>query len=453
MDSDGSHIFVPMTIILAVLLCVRMLLAFGMAACTKINDGKVKSFENEKGCRGVLFKLMRSPSRLINSFYAHKLLSDVLISAACCFAFVLPVISRAAKDCSAESAVKTAALLAGGLYVGAVIVGAVFDRLPEKLMKGERADSFAVFIAPAMRMMCVFMTPFTVPAEAAAGAAAAVLGLDTEGSDETVTEEEILLMVDAGNETGSIESSEREMINNVFEFHEMTVSEVMTHRTDMVAVSIDAEISEVVITAINSGFSRIPVYSGSVDHIEGILYVKDLLCLISTQSAEGITVKSFLRDVEFVPESCSCDELFRTLTAGRLQLAVVVDEYGGTAGLVTMEDLVEAIFGNIQDEYDNETEDMSRISDNVYTVSGTANAADIMEKLGCPLPEDSEYDTMGGFVTDLLGSIPEDGETPSAEYENITFTVLVAEDMRIVRLKAVINDDKQTEKENQQNDE
>ena len=136
-----------------------------------------------------------------------------------------------------------------------------------------------------------------------------------------------------------------------------------------------------------------------------------------------------------------CGDLFKKLTARKLQLAVAVDEYGGTAGLVTMEDLVEAIVGNIHDEYDNEAEELTKISDDTYTLSGTADAADIMEALDCPLPEDSEYDTMSGFITDLLGRIPEDGETPSVDYKNITFTVLLAEDMRIVRIKAVINKD------------
>ena len=240
------------------------------------------------------------------------------------------------------------------------------------------------------------------------------------------------------------------MINNVFEFHELSVSDVMTHRTDIVAVDIDAEISEAVYTAINSGFSRIPVYRDNIDHIEGVIYVKDLLCLIGTHSSESMTLKSFLRDAAFVPESCMCGELFKRFTAKKLQMAVAVDEYGGTAGLVTMEDLVESIVGNIQDEYDNEAEEITKISDNTYTISGTADAADVMETLGAPLPEDSEYDTMSGFITDLLGRIPEDGETPSVIYKNITFTVLLAEDMRIVRIKAVINKE---EKEIEKNDE
>jgi len=217
-----------------------------------------------------------------------------------------------------------------------------------------------------------------------------------------------------------------------------------------VAVSADAEISDVVYAAINSGFSRIPVYKESIDHIEGMIYVKDLLCLIGTESSECVSASRFLRDAEFVPESCMCDDLFRMFTEKKQQIAVVVDEYGGTAGIVTMEDLVESIVGSIQDEYDNETEDISKISDDTYTIKGNADPSDIMELLGEPLSEDCPYDTMSGFITDLLGRIPDDDENPSVDYKSITFTVLLTEDMRIVRIKAVIK--KENEKELPENE-
>ncbi len=278
-------------------------------------------------------------------------------------------------------------------------------------------------------------------------------GLSSYIADETanpaVTEETVLQLVDEGNESGGIEESEREMISNVFEFHEMPVEDVMTHRTDVVGVSVDAPISELVYTAINSGFSRIPVYRDSIDHIEGVIYVKDLLCLIGT-APNDTTVRTFMHDVEYIPHSCVCDEAFSLFTEKRIQFAVVVDEYGGTAGIVTMEDLVESIFGSIKDEYDDGEEDeISAISDGVWLIKGSADAEEAMEILGCPLPEDTDFETMGGFVTELLGGIPDDGETPSADYKDITFTVLVAEDMHIERIKAVrhseINDEDKTE--------
>ncbi|MBQ4362395.1 MAG: HlyC/CorC family transporter [Oscillospiraceae bacterium] len=268
----------------------------------------------------------------------------------------------------------------------------------------------------------------------------AVLIRTVSGDNEKdpVTEEEIMQMVDAGNESGGIEESEREMINNVFEFHDTPVSNVMTHRTDVVAVSMDEDISKIAYTAINSGFSRIPVYNETIDDIAGIIYVKDLLILVGMEDMSAVSPRSFIREAQFVPETVMCDELFKVFTARRIQFAVVVDEYGGTSGIVTMEDIVESIFGNIRDEYDDEDEDITAVSDNVFTINGNADAKDVLEYLGAKIPDDFDYDTISAFVTKLIGHLPEDGETPEVRYDNIRFTVLVAEDMRIEKIKAEI---------------
>lgn len=414
------------------LLAARIFFTCCETAVTEISDSKVREYENENGGKKLLFRLLEKPAALMSAFSVHRTLNTVLTSVFCCLSF---------------GGADNIPLTAAAALCTAAVLHTLGDELPRRLCLGADTDGFAVGCSYAVAALKAVMTPFTLISSAAVGIASAF----GAGTDDTasVTEEEILMMVDAGKETGSIESSEQEMINNVFEFHEMTVSDVMTHRTDIVAVDIDAEISEVVLAAINSGFSRIPVYKGSIDHIEGIIYVKDLLCLIGSQTADGLSVSSFMRDAEYVPESCMCGDLFKKLTASRLQLAVAVDEYGGTAGLVTMEDLVEAIVGNIQDEYDNEAEEISKISDDTFIISGSADASDVMEELGHPLPEDNDYDTISGFVTDILGRIPEDGETPSAVYGNIEFTVLVTEDMRIHKIKAVI---KNNEKEKSQNE-
>lgn len=443
MDSDGSH-FIPCIVICVILIALRAFFTCCETACTEIGDGKVKSYENEEGGKGRLYKLLSKPYELMEAFAAHRIFNAAALTVMAEFTLA-PLLGAALEGICGKYSSAAAAVI---VVICTVIAAGTFGGSVPKRLMGD-GDRFAEICAPAVRLLCIVMKPFTAVSSAAAAIAAAVSGKDGEDSGDKVTEEEIRLMVDAGNETGSIESSEREMINNVFEFHELTVSDVMTHRTDIVAVDVNAEVSEAVYAAINSGFSRIPVYSESIDHIEGLIYVKDLLCLIGTQSSGGMTVKSFLRDAEFIPESCMCGDLFKNFTARKVQMAVVVDEYGGTAGLVTMEDLVEAIVGNIQDEYDNETEELTKISDDTYTISGTADAADVMEELGEPLPEDNGYDTMSGFITDLLERIPEDGETPSVDYKNITFTVLLAEDRRIVRIKAVLKNKEKEQKENE----
>lgn len=429
MDSDSAAAGAAVCI---ALLLVRMFFSCCERACTEIGDSKVKAFEDCKGGKGVLYKLLQSPSSLRQSFAAHRLINSVIFALALDKAVLRGLLSNEAWSSGWRIAAAAAMTIAA-----MILLLSLGDSVPVRVIRGEAAEGFAVACAPAVNFLRIVLLPVTAAAGCISKAAASLMGADSKAGEEPVTEEEILMMVDAGNETGAIESSEKEMINNVFEFHDMTVSDVMTHRTDIVAVSAEAEITEAVYAAINSGFSRIPVYRDSVDHIEGIIYVKDLLCLIGTGSAESASVKDFLRDAEFVPETGMCGELFHKMTAERFQMAVAVDEYGGTAGLVTMEDLVEAIVGSIQDEYDNETEEISRISEDTYAISGNADAGDVMETLGCPLPEDSGYDTIGGFITGLLGRIPEDGETPQVRYKSILFTVILAEDMRIVRIKAV----------------
>lgn len=245
------------------------------------------------------------------------------------------------------------------------------------------------------------------------------------------------MMVDAGNETGVIEESQREMINNIFEFGDADISDVMTHRKDICAVDVNSKIGDIVYLAINEGYSRIPVYQESVDNIIGIIYVKDLLCLVGCEHSEDFTVNQFMRKVKYLPETCKCSDAFETLTKEKAQCAIVVDEYGGTAGLVSLEDILEEIVGNIQDEYDNEKAEIVQISDNIYTISGDTHPEDAEEILGIELPKEHNYDTMSAFIVDLLGRIPEEDETPTVKYENVEFTVLLVEDNWISKIKAV----------------
>lgn len=252
------------------------------------------------------------------------------------------------------------------------------------------------------------------------------------------TEDEIRSLVDAVAESGEIENSSAELINNVFEFGDQRVSDVMTHRVNMAAVDENASVDDVVYLALEEGFSRIPVFRESVDDIVGIIIVKDLLCLIGKENPESYRAKDFIRDVIFLPESCPCDEAFKQLTETKSGIAVAVDEYGGTAGIITAEDLIESVMGNIQDEYDDEEVKIKSIGKDKYQIDGETDPEDVLELFGYGLPEDHEYDTIAGFVTDLLGYIPEDTEkTPHVDYEDVRFVVTEVSDNCISRIIAV----------------
>ncbi|MGN1423524.1 MAG: hemolysin family protein [Oscillospiraceae bacterium] len=256
-----------------------------------------------------------------------------------------------------------------------------------------------------------------------------------------VTEDEVLGMVDAlakDEDDDTIEEDSAQMINNIFEFSGLRAGDVMTHRTSIVGVDIDSiTLDDIIYLALDMGFSRIPVYKGSIDSIVGIIIVKDLLCLIGKKDLSDFAVKDFLRDVIFIPEACPCPEIFRSLTALRSGMAVVVDEYGGTAGIVTLEDIIEAVMGNIQDEYDDEKSEIVKIGDGQYDVDGEADPDEVFALFGVELPEEHEYETIAGFVTDKLGYIPEGAELtpPSVEYEGVKLVVLSVEDRMITKIR------------------
>lgn len=250
----------------------------------------------------------------------------------------------------------------------------------------------------------------------------------------SLTEDEIMEILN-GEDADDIDESQKEMISNIFEFDDIEVRDVMTHRTDISAVDIKSDLEDAVSLIIEKGFSRIPVFEETIDNICGVIFAKDLLALIFDKDPIEHNISEFLREIKFIPETNNCFELFDLFTSQKIQIAVAVDEYGGTAGLVTMEDLLEAIVGNIQDEYDNELEEIQEISQSVYEVLGTADTEDIADKLGLELPEDNDCDTIGGFVISLLGRIPNENERPEIEFGGFKFTVMSVDDKRINKLR------------------
>lgn len=255
-------------------------------------------------------------------------------------------------------------------------------------------------------------------------------------SDENVTEEEILQVVGEGEESGAIEENERDMITNILDFNDTTAEETMTHRTDIAAVEDTAGIGEMIAVAVENGYSRVPIYHEDIDSVVGICYVKDLLPYVGRDLPDFITLKDLMRPAYFVPETKKCSQLFTEMTERKVQIAIVVDEYGGTAGLVTLEDLVESIVGNIQDEYDHEEEEIHRVSETEFTVDGAASIDEIADLTETELPE-GDYDTIAGLVTEQLGIIPKEDEHPQIEINGLTITVLEVEDQRLSKLLIV----------------
>ncbi len=249
-----------------------------------------------------------------------------------------------------------------------------------------------------------------------AGLVLRLFGVNPKAQLEEVSEDEIRLMVENGEESGAIQSGEKELIENIFEFDDITAEEIMVHRTDMTVLWLEDTGEEILKTIWESGLSRFPMCGEDMDDIIGILSTRDYL--LNAQQAEPRPVQELLRPAHFVPESVKADVLFRDMQQKKVHMAIVVDEYGGTSGLVTMEDLLEQLVGEIYDEFDSEEEqEISKVGENLWRIAGSAELEDVAEALDLPLPEedDDEYETLGGLVFSRLSVIPQDGSHPEVE--------------------------------------
>lgn len=271
---------------------------------------------------------------------------------------------------------------------------------------------------------------------------AKIMLLQKKHAQHAVTEEGIRQMVDAGGSNGSIDESEKEMINNIFELSNTSVEEIATHRTDIVAVPLEATLAEIKEVLMEEKYSRIVVYEDNIDNIVGVFHVKDLVKYVLTDSTRMEEGNFHLEDIMmqpyFVPFSKKTDELIEEMQREKVHMAIVIDEYGGTSGIVTMEDVMEEIVGNIFDEYDlEEEEDICPIDENSYSISGKADLQDVAEQLGIVFEDDEDYDTLGGYLIGRLGRIPEDDEMPEIAVGGWLFQIKQFEEKRIEKVYAL----------------
>ncbi len=249
-----------------------------------------------------------------------------------------------------------------------------------------------------------------------------------------VTQEDIEDLIDSGQAVGLIDADENEMIHRIFELKDIVVREVMVPRTEIKALDVESPIEDVARLLVEAGHSRLPVYEGTIDRVVGIVYAKDILKYWVSRG-KGVSVREIMRKPLFVPETKGIGELFKELKNRRIHIAIVVDEYGGTSGLVTIEDLIEEIVGDIQDEYDIEEEEFVQIGDGQYVVDAKMDTDELSERLGVEVPK-NDYDTLGGFLVHLCNKIPEVNQ--EIGYKNLLFTILEADERKVSKVKITI---------------
>ncbi|MBQ6018730.1 MAG: HlyC/CorC family transporter [Clostridia bacterium] len=445
-------------LILKTLLMITLVLVNGFFSCSEIavlslNDKRIDKLADEGSKKAKkVKKLTSNSSQFLSTIQIGVTLAGFFMSASAAQTYA-PLVAQAIVNAQPawqahSGGIETAAFIVITLFVS--YLSLVFGELVPKKIAMAKPEKIATAFAPVLLAVSAIAKPFVKLLAASTNGVLRLIGVDPNADNEQVTEEEIRMLVDEGEEKGVIEDTQREMINNIFELDDVSAGEIMTHRVDMTAVEADEPVRTVIDAAIEDGYSRIPVYDDDPDNIVGIVYVKDLLRFIGSGIPKNTSIRDVMRESYFVPESKKCGDLFKEMTEHRLQMCVVVDEYGGTAGIVTVEDILESIVGDIDDEYDDDDEEISKINDNVYTVDGVTDIDEVSELIGVELPE-GDYNTLGGFLMAQLGYIPQNGgEEDVVEYKNLKFTVLGVDERRIDKVRIEILPEPQPENDTEE---
>lgn len=319
----------------------------------------------------------------------------------------------------------------------------VFGELFPKRIALQHSEKIAMtFIRPILFISRI-MLPFVKLLSGSTNLVMKLFNLNTEDIKNKVSEEEIRSVIELGERNGIFDEYELQMIEGIFKFDDKVAKEVMTPRTEVFGIDMNHVFSHSIRDIIQEKYSRIPIYKDDTDNIVGILYIKDLFVeIMKNPSLENIDIRPLLRTPYFVPENKNIGVLFKELQNNKNHMAILIDEYGGFSGIVTIEDLIEEVMGNIFDEYDDNKQDINKIDENTYLVSGLLSIYEVNEFLDLELKSDNS-DTIGGFVTELLGSIPREGEESTIEYDSIIFKVEKVNEKRIEVLKIYVCDKKE----------
>ena len=437
-------------IVLVILILLNAYFAATEIAFISLNDAKIEkeAKEGNKKAKNIL-KMLKSPSKFLATIQIGITLAGFLSSAFASDAFadiLAPALNNIMPFLSVE-VWKGISIIVITIILSFFTL--IFGELVPKRIGMKNSEKVAFFSIGIIRAISILAAPFVKFLTIVTNAISKIFGVG-ENEEQTVTEEEIKMMIDQGKEKGTIEEGEKELLNNVFEFNDITVSEIMTHRKDIFAVDKNMSQEELLdeISQEEYRYSRIPVYDETIDEIEGIIYVKDILKNIKKKTFK---IKNIMKEAYFVPQNKMIDDLFREMQKNKIQMAIVLDEYGGTSGLITMEDILDELVGDIYDEYDEIEEEYQKIDDNTYIISGSMPIYDVNKLLKVKIPE-GDYDTLSGYLQEEMGRIPEDEENPVIETKEVTFKIEEYEDKRILKVKACKNNNENDSEEKEKND-
>ncbi len=332
------------------------------------------------------------------------------------------------------------------LFVSLIVLMSLGEMLPRRIAM-QHAEGVVMTTSGSIKVLNTILKPVTV---CIAGLAILFLKLFRQRADlndNEYSEDDIVEMLEAGQESGELKEEGKKMITGVFAFDDILAYEIMTPRTDVFAIDINDEPSEYIDELMSLKYSRIPVYEDDSDNIIGILNIKDYLIQARELGFDNVDIRAILRTPYYVPETKNIDSLFFELQRTKQQIAVLIDEYGGFCGIVTMEDIIEEVMGDIDDEYDEEEQELTKIGDDLYMIEGSMDLNDINEELGTNL-ESEDSETVGGLIIDTFGEIPDENDIGKEIFvDNVVFTINAVKDRRIEKVIMKINKEEDKERE------
>lgn len=420
---------------LIILILLNAFFAASEIAFISLNDAKIdmQAKDGNKKAKKIK-KMLENPSKFLATIQIGITLAGFLSSAFASEAFaseLAPVLHNLVPSVDVSVWNSIAIVL---ITIILSYFTLIFGELVPKRIAMKYYEKIAFATIGVIRFISIVTAPFVRFLTFSTNIVSKIFGI-SGNEEETVTEEEIRMMVDVGEEKGSIDKEEREMINNVFEFNDKTASEIMVPRKEVYALDMNLSISKVIEEISDNEdfrYSRIPVYDETIDEIKGIVYIKDIL--LSTKN-KSVKVKNLVKEAYYIPETKPLNELFEDLRKNRKQIAIVVDEYGGTAGIVTMEDILEEIVGEIYDEYDLVENNIEKVDENTYVLNGSVSVGDVEKALDIEIPE-GDYETISGYLIEELGRIPDEKEKPVIETDEVIYKIEAVKDKRIIKIKA-----------------
>lgn len=422
--------------LILILILLNGFFAASEMAIVSVNRTKIGLLADEGDKKAqILLNLIDEPSKFLATIQVGITLGGFFASASAATSLSQPlakVLSRYGIAGSGQIALIIVTVILSYLTL-------VLGELVPKRLALTNSEGIAMFSVTPILLLSKITAPFIKVLTISTNLLVKMLGIHDERLDEKVSREEIRLMIDAGEENGVINEIEKGMLDGIFDFDDTIAREIMTPKVNVYAIDIN-EITEELLDEILEGrYSRIPVYDDDIDNIIGVLYSKDLCKRANTGDLDKGSIREILRPSYFVPETKNIDELFMDLQRTKNHMALLIDEYGAFTGIVTIEDLIEEVMGNIFDEYDVPEEDIVKIDENTYELNGLATIDDVNETLDIELPNDI-FDTIGGFIIGLLGYIPKIPEDKIIQYDNLTFKIENIKENRIDKIRMTIKE-------------